>query len=555
MGSLQRGGGLAGMVAALFFHLSPAVLAQAPNPAVRGTTTTPRVATQNRAPLQVTQRAASGTSPFPAGCGDTAGTVYIGAEVEPHVAANPLDSNNLVGLWQQDRFSNGASRGLVTGLSLDGGATWSLRQVPWSLCSGGEYQRATDPWVTFSPDGTAHQIALGVSGESFTATGVSAILVSRSTDGGITWSPVITVIRDAGADFFNDKETITADPLDSRFVYAVWDRLRSGANGPTLFSRTTDGGLTWEAARAIYDPGGTNQTIGNLIRILPDGTLVNMLAQLIDLPNGTTVSSIHVIRSTDRGLTWSSPILVSPFNALGARDVPSGTIIRDGSIVPQMAVGPDGTLSIVWQDARFTQIRDAIAFSRSIDGGLTWSAPVRVNADPGVVAFTPQVHVRADGIVAVTYYDLRSNTASTATLLTDYWLARSSDGVNWTETRLSEPFDLATAPRAGGQVFLGDYTGLASAGTTFIAFFGRTTGDLANRTDIIAARAGPATAPSFKRFAEAEPAMASYRAAPLADVEPSDELRREVSENIARAMERRVPGWAKSKGRDAPPVR
>jgi hypothetical protein len=86
------------------------------------------------------------------------------------VAVNPLDASNLVGSWQQDRFSNGASRGLVTGLSLDGGATWSSRQLPWSLCSGGEYQRATDPWVTFSPDGTVHQVALGVSGESFTAT-------------------------------------------------------------------------------------------------------------------------------------------------------------------------------------------------------------------------------------------------------------------------------------------------------------------------------------------------------------------------------------------------
>ena len=114
-----------------------------------------------------------------------------------------------------------------------------------------------------------------------------------------------------------------------------------------------------------------------------------------------------------------------------------------------------------------------------------------------VAAFTPQVHVRADGVVGATYFDLRSNTAVATTLLTDYWIARSSDGVNFTETRVSPAFDMATAPLVGGAFFLGDYMGLTSTGTTFLPFFTRTTGDAGNATDVIIARVG-ATAASMQ---------------------------------------------------------
>jgi hypothetical protein len=120
---------------------------------------------------------------------------------------------------------------------------------------------------------------------------------------------------------------------------------------------------------------------------------------------------------------------------------------------------------------------------------LTWSAPVRANGAPAAAAFTPQVHVRADGTVGVSYFDLRSNTADPATLLADHWLARSTDGgATWTDTHVDGPFDVATAPVVNGAFFLGDYMGLASAATSFVAFHARTTGDTANRTDIFARR-------------------------------------------------------------------
>src|SRR4029453_2459334 len=141
--------------------------------------------------------------------------------------------------------------------------------------NGGDYERATDPWVTFSPNGNVFQRARAAQAASFAPGSVNAMLVSRSTDSGRTWSNPSTLIRD-GASFFNDKNTITADPIDPNYVYAVWDQLGASGGGPAFFARTTDGGNTWEGARSIFDPGPGSQTIGNVIVVLPNGTLINL---------------------------------------------------------------------------------------------------------------------------------------------------------------------------------------------------------------------------------------------------------------------------------------
>src|SRR5690349_15713202 len=95
----------------------------------------------------------SGDSPYDAACtAGQAGENYRGAEVEPWIAVDPLDGDHLVGVWQQDRWSNGGAAGTMTGVSRDGGATWTLTEAAFSGCAGGEFLRATDPWVTFEPD-------------------------------------------------------------------------------------------------------------------------------------------------------------------------------------------------------------------------------------------------------------------------------------------------------------------------------------------------------------------------------------------------------------------
>jgi hypothetical protein len=109
------------------------------------------------APLVLT----SGPSPF-ADCtalapGSPPGTNVLNAEVEPFVAVNPTNPKNVVGVFQQDRWSNGGARGLVTAVTKDGGKTWKRTFAHFSTCSGGtaanggNYDRASDPWVTFAP--------------------------------------------------------------------------------------------------------------------------------------------------------------------------------------------------------------------------------------------------------------------------------------------------------------------------------------------------------------------------------------------------------------------
>src|SRR5436190_13154657 len=87
----------------------------------------------NVAPLTLV----SGPSPFANCTIGGPGTVYVNAEVEPWVAVNPSNPNNIVAVFQQDRWSNGGAHGLVTATSQDGGQTWSQTFAHFSSCSGG----------------------------------------------------------------------------------------------------------------------------------------------------------------------------------------------------------------------------------------------------------------------------------------------------------------------------------------------------------------------------------------------------------------------------------
>ncbi len=499
----------------------------------------------------------SGASPFAPGCDGVAatGTLYIGAEVEPYVAVDPRDPLHLIGVWQQDRWSNGGARGLRTGYSFDGGLTWGSSQAPFSRCTGGnaangaDFARASDPWVTIGPDGIAYQIAIAFTGQTFAVASSGAVLASRSLDGGRTWGAAATLIQDGQAPF-NDKESITADPLVPGHAYAAWDRLEQNGHGPTYFARTTNGGASWEAARPIYDPGGRNQTLDNQIVVASSGsnagTLYDFFTEFENVGNNVLVPRFGFIRSADRGVTWSGFNLITGLQGIGTRDPENPSHeLRDAANLPAVAAGPNGVLVAVWQDARFSAgTRDGIAFTRSTDGGTTWSPPVQINTVPAVQALLPTVNVRADGTIGVVYYDLRNNTADPATLFVDVWLATSTNGVDWSERHVAGPFDFNPAPIAEGGRFVGDYQGLTSANGQFMALFARTNDDPGNRTDVFAsvfrAPVG-ALATSGK----------AYRAFKSTPVVMTGAWQERVQQAARRTLQQRLAGGAPATGRPA----
>jgi len=497
------------------------------------------------------------------------GTNFPDTEVEPYVAVNrarlgrqqaaptfglgtseDAEGRNLIGVWQQDRWSDGGARGLVAAFSFDRGRTWGRTPLPFSSCAPGglKYQRASDPWVSIGPDGTAYTVSLSADGDQIR----NAVAAATSSDGGRTWSN-LNVIKARGDDgstrFFQDKESVTADPLHPGVAYAVWDEIDfQQVTVPTLFSKTTDGGRTWSPARIIVNTGsratpnppGPQQTIGNQIVADPrNGTLYNFfnLIQLRLRRGNPDRFNVAFVKSTDGGQTWTEPRIVAQLRSVGVVQpgtgaptgsgdsatpvepvpisdftanedegfaVSAGAAIRTGDILPEAAIDPSsGQLYVVWQDARFNGGNfDEVALSTSRDGGATWSTPIRVNTPTGKPAFTPAVQVDGDRKVAVTFYDFRNaQPGNTTTLPTDYFITFSDDrGATFEdEQHIAGPFNMLAAPNARG-FFVGDYEGLGVLGESFLAFFAQTncadnacaaTRPGTNPTDIFAARLEP----------------------------------------------------------------
>ena len=203
----------------------------------------------------------SGPSPVP-GCQVPLvdGVLYPQAEVEPQVSANPARPGNLIGVWQQDRFSNGGARALVAGYSADAGRTWGEVALPFSRCVPGglPYDRASDPVVSVGPDGRAYAVSL-----SFTPNNVEpnfttddAIASATSTDGGRSWQRLRILDRDTNGDVQGslDKEWVVADPTHPGVAYVTWDHFTLIPTAPSTFRRGSLAPPTAGAPGALRSP-------------------------------------------------------------------------------------------------------------------------------------------------------------------------------------------------------------------------------------------------------------------------------------------------------------
>jgi hypothetical protein len=411
-------------------------------------------------------------------------------EIEPSIAVNPANPDNVVIAYQEGRIDSGgdATNGYAT--SLDGGRTWQFGELPGLTTfpgQGGQFDRASDAVVAFGPDNVVYANSLLFDQE--TGDNRSAIAVNVSKDGGRTWSAPV-VFQDDKLGGLNDKNWIVVDTSDAPGhhkgrVYAIWDRV-----APVVYDycdHDCDQLSNWLPDLQTIDPVVfPGQGIGAYPFVMTDGSLGMALditgaglptsfPNQTDNPDVEPQGSNHVfIEAPQAGsipypapLAWSPPINIASNRSTGqpAQRAPEG--------MPAATADPkSGALYTTWDDGRFrSDGTNDVVLSRSTDGGQTWSAPVRVNPGPKddhVDHYGATVAVGADGIVHVAYrVRNESGAAPLFSPAIDSYYQESRDGGK----TFSDPVKIDSQPsnalygafsRAG--TFEGDYDELATGG-------------------------------------------------------------------------------------------
>jgi hypothetical protein len=275
-----------------------------------------------------------------------------------------------------------------TYVSNDGGSTWCCTATdPQHLgtlipgvnrLAGGQYDAGGDPALAFDSRGTVYYAGLGFNRESAPNT-VAVNRGSFDSSGALSWSQPTFINPTTSPSTLNDKEWIAADanassPFRDR-VYVSWTRFlfsaRTGSyvQSPIFFAWSSDGGRTFSAPNQIS--GNVKYDQGSRPVVGPDGSVYVFFEGATRL---ATLDSTYVVKSTDGGVSWGKPVQVS---TLVDSHVLTDTAFRDNSY-PAAAAAPNGDLYATWT----TMVRgtSTAVWSRSTDGGATWSAPA--NAFP-----------------------------------------------------------------------------------------------------------------------------------------------------------------------------
>jgi hypothetical protein len=220
-----------------------------------------------------------------------------------------------------------------------------------------------------------------------------------------------------------DSNSPSASPCSGYVYFADTDFHGVFGNSPIVFSRSTDGGVTWSGPRTISSGGrsGGPYNQGADIAVAPDGTVYVAFAAF-SRQGGDTIS---VVKSTDCGQHWTNPVIL---NTIGAGQAPGvamrtptfaflATDTTDSNLVYAVYQGLSGDYDIYAQ--------------RSTDGGASWSSPVQVNDDPGARhQIFPTIEV-SNHTLHVAWYDFRNSVTPDNEALDVYYSCTNCNGASW----------------------------------------------------------------------------------------------------------------------------
>jgi hypothetical protein len=246
-----------------------------------------------------------------------------------------------------------------------------------------------------------------------------SIVISKSIDAGKTFQ-VSFYFPFGEIPGFADKDFLTVNNVSDNGrgnLYLSWTDVFSGS---ILFSRSTNRGVTFSEPIVLAPPDGLSFYSGSEPAVGPNGDVyVTWLKFAV---------GVYIARSTDRGQTFGPPTPVAFFNGIGSFAGNLRGNFRVNSF-PRIDVNPvNGEVYIVFSanPSPFGPDSSDVYFTRSRDHGNSWSDPIRVNDDvTSNDQFFPDVAVGRTGIVQVMWYDRRLDPEN---LNIDVFRARSTDG-------------------------------------------------------------------------------------------------------------------------------
>jgi hypothetical protein len=381
---------------------------------------------------------------------------------EPYVALNPANANHLVaGANDYSYRADGSSRcGFYW--STNGGTTeWNFGATPLDLPSGFGFDAASNPGLAFKSNGARIYYSCLVFTQGNPPRNGS-LFVSYSDFGGQsyrTYEEGAPIVAYGDSTIFHDKPFLTVDTSSSSSyqnnVYVSWTEfIDADTNGNAesagiRVARSTNNGASYSAP-AMVSTATFNQ--GSVPFVGSDGTVYVVYA-VIDASSQKTIR-LEMVKSTNGGVGWDLPVTVK--NVTGLPDHLPNTSFRMHSLPTAAIDQATGHIYVAWADYRNGNAD--ILFTRSTNGGATFSAPLEVAHDT-TDEFFPWLSIAPNGAIDIIYY---KRVDTTSRKLNVYHKRSTNGGVSFgTKTKINDGGDIRAGTQFNGR-FIGDYIGVVS---------------------------------------------------------------------------------------------